>query len=278
MKIHVINTGNFKLDGGAMFGVVPKSIWQKTNPADENNMCSWAMRCLLIEMNDQKILIDTGIGEKQSDKFFKYFYLHGQDKLINSLKKINIQTDQITHVFFTHLHFDHCGGAIIKHKNVFKILFRNAKHITNKIHWQVANKPNNREKASFLKENFSLLEKENKLEFIKEGKLFNNIEVRFFHGHTAAQMIPIITFKNKKIVFMADLLPSVGHIPLPYIMGYDTQPLITLKEKKAFLEEAANNKYILFLEHDYNYEYCTVKKTEKGIRLDKFGALKDIFT
>ena len=231
MKIHVINTGNFKLDGGAMFGVVPKTIWQRTNPSDENNMCSWAMRCLLIEINDKKILIDTGIGNKQSDKFFKYFYLHGKDNLLNSLKNINIEPNQITHVFFTHLHFDHCGGAIIKKDNNLKILFNKAVHITNKNTLEISKKSKQQRKASFLKENFELLEKENRLKFIKEGKLFDNIEVRFFHGHTDAQMIPIISFKNKKIVFMADLLPSIGHIPLPYVMGYDTKPLITLKEK-----------------------------------------------
>ena len=275
MKIHVINTGNFKLDGGAMFGVVPKTIWSKTNPADENNMCSWAMRCLLIETEDKKILIDTGIGDKQSEKFFRYFYLHGKDNLIQSLENINIYPNDITHVFFTHLYFDHCGGAIINNNNSLEILFKNAIHLTNTIHWETANNPNNREKASFLKENFSLLKDHNKLRFINEGVFCENIEVRFFHGHTIGQMIPLITFKSKKIVFMADLLPSIGHIPLPYIMGYDTQPLITLKEKKIFLEEAAMCNYILFLEHDYNYECCSVKKTEKGIQLDKVGKLKD---
>jgi len=276
MKIHVINTGNFKLDGGAMFGVVPKTLWSKTNPADQNNMCSWAMRCLLIEIENKKILVDTGIGNKQSEKFFKYFYLHGPDNLLKSLKKIKIEPKEITHVFFTHLHFDHCGGAIIKNKNSLELLFENALHITNKIHWDLANNPNSREKASFLKENFDLIQKNNKLTFINEGEWIKNIEVRFFHGHTAAQMIPIIKYKNKKIVFMADLLPSIGHIPLPYVMGYDTQPLLTLKEKKMFFTEAVENDYILFLEHDYKYECCTLKKTEKGIRLDKFGKLDEL--
>ncbi len=275
MKIHVINTGNFKLDGGAMFGVVPKTIWSKTNPADENNMCSWAMRCLLIEYNDKKILIDTGIGNKQNEKFFRHFYLHGSDSLIQSLKKINIKPTEITHVFFTHLHFDHCGGAIIKDKNSYKILFENATHLTNKVHWNLANNPNKREKASFLKENFSLIEEKGKLDFIKEGKLFNNIIVKFFYGHTAAQMIPLIKFKNKTIVFMGDLIPSIGHIPLPYVMSYDTQPLITLKEKMNFLEEAAKLKYILFLEHDYKNEACTVQKTKKGFQIEKMGKLVD---
>ena len=278
MKIHVINTGNFKLDGGAMFGVVPKTLWSKTNPCDENNMCSWAMRCMLIEIENKKILIDTGIGNKQSEKFFKYFYLHGQDNLLKSLHNINISEDEITHVFFSHLHFDHCGGAIIKKNNNLELLFKNAEHLTNKQHWELANNPNKREKASFLKENFSLIEKKNKLKFIHEGKFHEKIYVRFFHGHTTAQMIPIITFQNKKIVFMADLLPSIGHIPLPYVMGYDTQPLITLKEKEAFFQEAVDNKYILFLEHDYEYEACTLKETDNGIRLDKYGNLKELLS
>tara|TARA_B100001250_G_C19788144_1_gene785137 strand:- start:430 stop:1266 length:837 start_codon:yes stop_codon:yes gene_type:complete len=278
MKIHVINTGKFKLDGGAMFGVVPKTIWSKTNPADKNNMCSWAMRCLLIEFNDKKILIDTGIGNKQSDKFFQYFYLHGKDSLLKSLNEINIKPDQITDVFFTHLHFDHCGGAIIKKNNKYELLFKNARHLTNKAHWKLANNPNKREKASFLKENFELIKKQNKLIFINEGNLYNNIEVRFFYGHTEAQMIPIISIGNKKLVFTADLLPSIGHIPLPYVMGYDTQPLITLKEKKLFLEEAANNQYILFLEHDYKNECCTVKITERGVKLDQYGKLEDLLS
>jgi glyoxylase-like metal-dependent hydrolase (beta-lactamase superfamily II) len=281
MKINVINTGNFKLDGGAMFGVVPKTIWSKTNPADENNMCSWAMRCLLIESEDRKILIDTGIGNKQSKKFFQYFYLHGNKNLIDSLKEHNIHPDDITHVFFTHLHFDHCGGAIKKKESknnqddILELVFKNAIHFTNQEHWNLANNPNKRERASFLKENFNLIEVQNKLQFINEGELFPNIQVRFFHGHTTAQMLPFISINNQTLVFMADLLPSIGHIPLPYVMGYDTQPLITLEEKKVFLEEAANKNYILFLEHDYNYECCTVHKTEKGIRVKKYGKLED---
>lgn len=275
MKIHVINTGNFKLDGGAMFGVVPKTIWSKTNPTDENNMCSWAMRCLLVEDQDKKILIDTGIGNKQSDKFFQYFYLHGEDNLLKSLKEINISPDEITDVFFTHLHFDHCGGAVQILNDKYELVFKNAVHLTNQKHWELANNPNDREKASFLTENFSIIQEENKLKFITEGSLYSNIQVRFFHGHTTAQMIPMIQFKTQTIIFMADLLPSIGHIPLPYVMGYDTQPLITLKEKKEFLKEAADNKYILFLEHDYNYECCTVRTTDKGVRVDQYGKLKD---
>lgn len=278
MKIHVINTGKFKLDGGAMFGVVPKTIWAKTNPPDENNMCSWSMRCLLIEFDNKKILIDTGIGNKQSEKFFKHFYLHGEHSLEKSLAQIEIDPDEITHVFLTHLHFDHCGGAIVHRNNKHELLFKNAQHLTNKIHWELANNPNDREKASFLRENFNLIAEKKKLKFINEGNLYNDIEVRFFHGHTAGQMIPIINIKNKKLVFTADLIPSIGHIPLPYVMGYDTQPLITLKEKKHFLDEAVNEGYILFLEHDYHHECCTVKKTERGVRVDKYGALSEFLT
>jgi len=233
------------------------------------------MRCLLIEYENEKILIDTGIGNKQSDKFFQYFYLHGTDSLLKSLQNINTSPSEITDVFFTHLHFDHCGGAVIKNNGEYELLFKNANHLTNKIHWDLANNPNGREKASFLKENFKTIEENNKLKFITEGYFKSNIYVRFFHGHTSSQMIPMIKINNQTIVFMADLLPSIGHIPLPYIMGYDTQPLITLKEKKAFLEEAAQKKYILFLEHDYNYECCTVMDTPKGVRVEKFGKLKD---
>tara|TARA_B100001250_G_C19692092_1_gene740784 strand:- start:219 stop:1055 length:837 start_codon:yes stop_codon:yes gene_type:complete len=275
MKIHVINTGNFKLDGGAMFGVVPKTLWSKSTASDENNMCSWAMRCLLIEFEDKKILIDTGIGNKQNKKFFQHFYLHGNDSLINSLQQINILPEQITHVFFTHLHFDHCGGAIIKENDELQLLFKNATHLTNKTHWELANNPNRRERASFLAENFSLIKEKNQLQFITEGSLYKNFDVRFFHGHTAAQMIPIIKFQKKTIVFMADVLPSTAHVPIPYVMGYDTQPLITLQEKQLFLEEAAKNNYILFLEHDYIFECCTVKQTARGITINKSGKLID---
>ena len=276
MKIHVIETGNFKLDGGAMFGVVPKSIWSKTNSPDENNMCSWALRCLLIEFDDKKIIFDTGIGNKQSVNFFKYYYLHGEDSLMKSLKKIRVNPDDITHVFFTHLHFDHCGGAIMKKNNSLELVFKNALHLTNKVHWELANNPNNRERASFLKENFSLIHEKKQIKFITEGLIFDKIDVRFFHGHTASQMIPIISYKNKKIVFIADLLPSVGHIPIPYVMGYDTQPLLTLKEKEIFFNEAVEQKYILFLEHDIKNEACTLKKIDGKVVVDKMGKLQDL--
>ena len=275
MKIHVINTGYFKLDGGAMFGVVPKSIWKKTNPPDNNNMCSWAMRCLLIEMKEQLILIDTGIGNKQSEKFFSYFHLHGKENLIQSINNTGFSCTDITDVIFTHLHFDHCGGAIIKDNNNYKLLFPNAKHWTSKEHWETAINPNEREKASFLKENFIPIIEQGKLHFIKNNNFNSNIELKLFYGHTKAQIIPIIKYKNKTIVFCADLLPSTGHIPLPYVMGYDVNPLITLKEKGLFLKDSIKNNYILFLEHDYTNECCTIKKEGGKFKLNKAGKLND---
>ena len=275
MKVHVINTGYFKLDGGAMFGVVPKSIWKKTNPPDENNMCSWAMRCLLIEMKDQLILIDTGIGNKQSEKFFSYFHLHGNDNLKKSITNAGFLCEKITDVIFTHLHFDHCGGAVTKENNNYKLLFPNAKHWTNVKHWDAAINPNQREKASFLKENFIPISESGKLNFIENDNFNSNIKLRLFNGHTKSQMIPFIKYKNKTIVFCADLLPSTGHIPLPYVMGYDVNPLITLKEKELFLEDSINYNYILFLEHDYYNECCTIKKEAGKFKLNKAGRLAD---
>ena len=272
MKIHVLNTGFFKLDGGAMFGVVPKSIWQKTNPADSNNMCSWALRSMLIEDGDRLVLIDTGIGDKQSEKFFSYYYLHGDDDLDRNLHKLGFQRADITDVFLTHLHFDHCGGAIVwnTEKNMYEPAFPNAKFWSNKDHWDWAIKPNNREKASFLKENIHPIKESGQLDFISKNS--SNIdlpfsEILFVDGHTDSMMIPHIQYKGKTIVFMADLLPSVGHIPLPYVMGYDTRPLLTLNEKAKFLNTAADNDYVLFFEHDSINECCTLKHTEKGVRL-----------
>ena len=272
MKIHVLNTGFFKLDGGAMFGVVPKSIWQKTNPADSNNMCSWALRSMLIEDGDRLVLIDTGIGDKQSEKFFSYYYLHGDDDLDRNLHKLGFQRADITDVFLTHLHFDHCGGAIVwnTEKNMYEPAFPNAKFWSNKDHWDWAIKPNNREKASFLKENIHPIKESGQLDFISKNS--SNIdlpfsEILFVDGHTDSMMIPHIKYKGKTIVFMADLLPSVGHIPLPYVMGYDTRPLLTLNEKAKFLNTAADNDYVLFFEHDSINECCTLKHTEKGVRL-----------
>lgn len=279
MKLHVINTGFFKLDGGAMFGVVPKSIWSKTNPADENNMCSWAMRCLLIEDGNRLILIDNGIGNKQDAKFFSYYYMYGDDTLEKSLKAKGFSPDDITDMFLTHLHFDHCGGSIInnKTKTGYETTFKNATYWSNAEHWEWATKPNPREKASFLKENILPIKESGQLKFVeKEGELFSGFSVMYARGHTDAMMIPHIKYKGKTIVYMADLLPSTGHIPLPYVMGYDTRPLITIQEKEKFMNDAAEKEYILFLEHDPVNECCTVQKTEKGVRLKNTFLLSEI--
>ena len=276
MKISVINTGNFKLDGGAMFGVVPKKLWSRTNPADQNNLCTWAMRSLLIENGENLILIDTGIGNKQDDKFFSHYHLHGNDNLEKSLNNAGYSRDDITDVILTHLHFDHCGGAVHwknKERNILEPYFKNAIYWSNKEHWNWANQPNYRERASFLKENISPIEESGQLKFIERNGQFSksilpNIDVFFADGHTESQIIPIINYKNESIAFMADLLPSVGHIPLPYVMGYDTRPLKTLEEKSFFLNFAFENDYVLFLEHDPINETCKLKKSEKGIQLD----------
>ena len=273
MKLHALNTGMFKLDGGAMFGVVPKTLWQKTNPADEYNMCTWAMRSMLIEDGNKLILIDAGIGDKQSEKFFSHYYLHGDDSLHGNLKKLGFHTDDITDVFLTHLHFDHCGGAINRvGENQFAPAFKNATFWSNEKHWQWATVPNAREKASFLSENILPIQESGQLKFIERTgnfteNVFDNIDVFFADGHTESQMIPHIQYKGRTIVFMADLLPSVGHIPLPYVMGYDTRPLITLDEKGKFLKRAADENFVLFLEHDGVNQCCTLQNTEKGIRL-----------
>jgi glyoxylase-like metal-dependent hydrolase (beta-lactamase superfamily II) len=269
MKLYTINSGYFKLDGGAMFGVVPKSMWQKLNPPDENNMCSWAMRCLLIEDGDQLILVDNGMGNKQDEKFFGHYFLYGQDTLEKSLAKNGFGKDDITDVFLTHLHFDHCGGSIEKDGDVLVPAFKNATYWSNTAQWQWATQPNDREKASFLKENILPIEQSGQLKFVevKDGIAFNkNIKVRFMFGHTEAMMLPQVTYKHKTLIYMADLLPSAAHIPVPYIMAYDTRPLQTLTEKKAFLQEAQQNDYILFFEHDPHIECCSLQLTDRGIR------------
>ena len=279
MDLHVINTGMFKLDGGAMFGVVPKSIWQKLNSADENNMCTWAMRCLLVKDGNRLILIDTGIGNKQDQRFFNFFYLHGEDTLESSIKKAGYSPDEITDVFLTHLHFDHCGGAMKYNSDKSKIIpaFKNATYWSNEEHWQWATQPNPREKASFLKENINPIKESGQLKFIKPGNsVFENIDILFVDGHTDKQMLPHIKYKDKTIVFVADLIPSVGHIPLPYVMGYDTRPLLTMQEKEIFMNKAASENYILFFEHDPVYECCTVQQTERGVRLKETFSLKEI--
>ena len=283
MKISVIETGYFKLDGGAMFGVVPKKLWSRTNPADQNNLCTWAMRSLLVEEGDHLILIDTGIGNKQNEQFFSHYHLHGNDSLENSLKNAGYSTDDVTDVLLTHLHFDHCGGAVKWKNNDRKVLepvFKNATFWSNTKHWEWANYPNYREKASFLQNNILPIKESGQLKFVKRDHLITstslpNIDVFFADGHTESQMIPIINYKGQKIVFMADLLPSIGHIPLPYVMGYDTRPLQTLTEKSYFLELAYDNDFILFLQHDSTNECCKLKKTEKGIRLESVHKLID---
>jgi glyoxylase-like metal-dependent hydrolase (beta-lactamase superfamily II) len=280
MKLHVIHTGYFKLDGGAMFGIVPKSIWNKLNPADEINMCTWAMRCLLIEYHDRLVLIDTGIGDKQSEKFFNYYYLHGDQSLQGSIRQAGFSTGQITDVFLTHLHFDHCGGAVkknIESKDEFDLVFKNARYWSNKDQWNWAINPNAREKASFLKENFLPIQELGTLNFVEEGNPFSNLfDIIYVNGHTEKQMLPRIKYKERTIVFVADLIPSAAHIPIPYVMSYDTRPLLTIAEKKAFLEEAAEKKYILFFEHDPEIECATVHVTEKGVRLKDTFALTNV--
>jgi glyoxylase-like metal-dependent hydrolase (beta-lactamase superfamily II) len=279
MKLHTIETGFFKLDGGAMFGVVPKVIWNKTNPADENNLCTWAMRCLLIEDGNRLILVDNGIGDKQDAKFLSHYYLHGDDSLDKSLAKIGFNKNDITDVFLTHLHFDHCGGSVIRENDKLIPAFKNATYWSNQQHWDWAVTPNAREKASFLKENILPIQESGQLQFIptEDGISFtDDIKIRFAYGHTDAMMLPQISYKGKTLVYMADLLPSVGHIPLPYVMAYDMFPLKTLNEKSLFLKEAQENNYILMLEHDAFNECCTLQMTEKGIKLDKTFKLSDI--
>lgn len=290
MKLYAINTGHFKLDGGAMFGVVPKSIWNKLNNADENNLCSWALRCLLIEDEGKLILIDTGMGDKQDAKFFGHYYLHGTDTLDKSLARHGFTKADITDVFLTHLHFDHCGGSIIREGDKLLPAFKNATYWSNENHWQWATQPNDREKASFLKDNILPVEQCGQLKFINVNEqtttpgilthhrtsITDHLSLLVANGHTDSMMLPVIQYKEKIIVYMADLLPSVAHIPLPYIMGYDMFPLTTLNEKKQFLTAALQNDFILFFEHDPVNECCTLQMTEKGIRQKDIFNLADI--
>lgn len=279
MNLHVLNTGFFKLDGGAMFGVVPKSIWNKINPADEKNLCTWAMRCLLVEDQDRLILIDTGIGDKQDQKFFGHYYLSAMKTIPELLTPLGYKAEDITDVFLTHLHFDHCGGAVVRKNNELAVAFPNATYWSNQKHWDWAVNPNEREKASFLKENILPIQESGKLRFLetKDGvKLTENFAVRYVNGHTEAMMLPQILYKNRTIVYMADLLPSIGHIPIPYVMAYDMFPLTTLMEKKVFLEEAVLNNYILFFEHDPVNECCELERTEKGIRASRSFSLSEL--
>ncbi len=286
MKLYSVNAGHFKLDGGAMFGVVPKSMWNKLNPADENNMCSWALRCLLIEDGGRLILIDTGMGDKQDAKFFGHYYLHGDDTLDKSLAAHGFHRNDITDVFLTHLHFDHCGGALIRQGDGFAPAFPNAVYWSNEEHWDWAVNPNDREKASFLKENILPIKESGRLQLLKapaatDDKLAtlpfaDNFSIRFVSGHTESMMLPQLQYKDRTILYMADLLPSQAHIPIPYVMAYDTRPLLTLKEKKSFLGEAVAGDYILFFEHDPVYECCTLQQTEKGVRVGELFTLAEL--
>jgi len=302
MKLYSINTGYFKLDGGAMFGVVPKSIWNKLNPADENNMCSWALRCLLIEDEGKLILVDNGMGDKQDAKFFGHYYLHGDDTLDKSLAQHGFTKDDITDVFLTHLHFDHCGGSIIRDGEKLVPAFKNATYWSNESHWSTATLPNQREKASFLKENILPIQESGKLKFIqhpssigpKHGQpyevtekdslaaenisegIISTMKVLFVNGHTRDMMIPLITYNGRTLAFMADLLPSVAHIPLPFIMAYDMNAYKSLEEKDRFLKKALSNNYVLFFEHDPVNECCTLQMTEKGIKVNETFKLSEL--
>jgi len=277
MNLYKIETGNLKLDGGAMFGVVPKVLWQNLYPADEHNLCNWSMRCLLIETDNKKVLIDTGMGDKQSDKFFSYYYPNGNETLMSSLLSNGFTPEDITDVILTHLHFDHSGGAV-KYNNANELVpaFPNATYHISKTHWNWANKPNRRERASFLPENFIPLKDHGQLNLIEEEKeLFPGIEIKIFNGHTEGQIIPYIKYKNKTLVYGGDLFPSAAHIPMPYIMSYDTKPLITLDDKKRFFADVKNNDVILFFEHDLYNECCSLIETEKGFKVNETFSLDD---
>ena len=278
MNLYTIDTGFFKLDGGAMFGVVPKSIWNKTNPADENNLCTWDLRCLLVEDGNRLILIDTGIGNKQDERVFSHYHLHGEANLDSSLAKNGFKRDDITDVFLTHLHFDHVGGAVIREGESLIPAFKNATYWSNPKHWDWATNPNEREKASFLKENILPIKESRQLKFVETGQVqfTDSFDIRFVSGHTESMMLPLISYKGRKILYMADLLPSVGHLPIPYVMAYDMFPLTTLNEKKIFLKEALENDYILYFEHDPLNECCTLQQTEKGIRVKEIFRLDEL--
>jgi glyoxylase-like metal-dependent hydrolase (beta-lactamase superfamily II) len=279
MKLHSIETGFFKLDGGAMFGVVPKSIWNKLNPADDNNMCNWAMRCLLVEAGNRLVLIDNGLGNKQDEKFFSHYYLNGDDSLHKSLNKAGYSEADITDVFLTHLHFDHCGGSVkwSQDRTGYEIAFPNATYWSNEKHWLSATQPNARERASFLKENILPIKESGHLKFLKEGEeLLPGFGTLFVYGHTEAMMLPVIKVNGRTVVYCADLIPSSGHIPIPYVMAYDMNPLITLEEKSKFLKDAVQGDYILFFEHDLKVECCSLQMTERGPRAKEFLKIADI--
>jgi glyoxylase-like metal-dependent hydrolase (beta-lactamase superfamily II) len=269
MKLYSVNAGYFKLDGGAMFGVVPKSMWNKLNPADENNMCNWAMRCWLIEDGNRLILVDNGMGEKQDAKFFGFYYLNGDETLQRSIGKLGFNFDDITDVVLTHLHFDHCGGSIKFNEDRTKLVptFKNATYHVNEKHWNWAINPNAREKASFLKENILPIQESGQMKFMTEQtKLIDGLSFIEVNGHTEAMMLPKLEYNGNTLLYMADLIPSAAHIPLPYIMSYDVRPLDTLKEKTTILNEAAKNNWLLFFEHDNSVECVSLEQTEKGIK------------
>ncbi|MHC8950594.1 MBL fold metallo-hydrolase [Sphingobacterium hungaricum] len=277
MKLYSLETGFFKLDGGAMFGVVPKSIWQRTNPADANNLCTWGNRLLLIEDGKRLTLIDTSLGDKQDEKFFGHYYRHGEATLNSSLAKYGFHRNDITDVILTHLHFDHCGGAIVRHGEKLVPAFPNATYWSNEKHWHWAVNPNPREKASFLKENILPIQESGQLKFIVEGEKFSDlIDIRYANGHTESMMLPQIEYKGKTILYAADLLPSVGHIPLPYVMSYDVRPLVTMEERNSYWTEFVEKEYVIFFEHDPVNECCTLQQTEKGIRLKETFRFSDI--
>jgi len=278
-ELFPLHTGKFKLDGGAMFGVVPKSIWNKLNPADEKNLCTWALRCLLIKEGNRLILVDNGLGDKQDEKFFGHYYLQDTKSFDELLASHGFHRDDITDVILTHLHFDHCGGSIVKKGASLVPAFKNAVYWSNEVHWNWAIHPNEREKASFLKENILPIQESGQLQWIpaEDGYAFSeSIKLRFVYGHTEAMMLPQVMYKGRSVVFMADLLPSAAHIPMPYVMAYDVQPLLTMKEKRAFLTEALANNYILFFEHDPVVECCELEETEKGIRAGRSLGVHEI--
>ena len=278
MKLYSIATGNLKLDGGAMFGVVPKTLWSKVYPADENNLCNWAMRCLLIVDGHRKVLIDDGIGDKQDWNFLRHYYLNGEDTLEGSLARLGYSREDITDVILTHLHFDHCGGSVIwnRDRTGYELAFPNATYWTSRQQYNWAIEPNRREVVSFLKENILPIEESGHLQLIEEeGEIIPNITAKIYSGHTEGQVIPHIKYNGRTVVFMADLLPSTAHISMPWIMGYDTRPLETFKDKERFYKEALENDYILFLEHDLYHECCNLQMTEKGVRLKETFTLEE---
>ncbi|NML64339.1 MBL fold metallo-hydrolase [Hymenobacter sp. RP-2-7] len=282
MKIHALDTGLFKLDGGAMFGVVPKSMWQKLNPPDAHNMCTWAMRCLLVEDGPRLLLIDNGIGDKQDEKFRGHFYLHGEATLENSLRQLGYTSADVTDVLLTHLHFDHCGGSVVRRADgQLATAFANATYWSNQAHWGWATHPNPREKASFLRENILPIQESGQLRFIDPAlgvpaELPQLRDIVFADGHTEKMMVPVLQYKGRTLAYMADLLPSVGHLPLPYMMSYDMRPLVTMAEKEALLQRAAQENWVLLLEHDATHEACTVEVTEKGVRLKETLKISDL--